>query len=162
MLSTDTIAFGNVFPGATRSVPVIIKNQGTADVNIASMVFVNDVQPHGWSTNGDPVRALQKYSIAIPTTSFGIVWGLALDKLCWRHAWYHLCYGSGGCSARNQCWSIIAARNVDIRTNQQPSVHDSKSGQANLEVSATGAQWLSFEADEAATDFTYSVEAQRW
>jgi len=159
LISTDTIAFGDVFQGAIRSQLVTIKNPGTASVDITSMTWVNDA----FELTGDQPTSIKpglykNYSISIPTATLA-----SLED------WLSINYTDGSHDTIYVKGNVVVppAINVDLSLLQQTLAYGETSthplaienpGLAPLEIVATGKQWLSFDAPTAAISNTYSFE----
>ncbi len=160
-VSMDTIAFGNVFQGAAKSSLFTIKNTGTANVEIASMNFVNN----DFTLVGDRPTSIKpglykNYNAQVPTISLGTL-----------EDWLSINYTDGSYDTVYVTAKVVDAPaiNVDLSLLQQTLAYgDSISipfaikntGLGQLEVTATGKQWLSFDAPTVADEITYAVEKE--
>ncbi|MFZ2905462.1 MAG: S8 family serine peptidase [Cyclobacteriaceae bacterium] len=159
LVTLDTIKFGNVFQGAIRSVPFLIKNPGTANVNITSMNFVNgDFALTGERPTSILPGLYKDYSIQIPTSSIATL-----------EDWLSINYADGTHDTIYVTGAVVVppAINVDLSLLQQTLAYGTTSshpftientGLADLEVSTAGTQWLSFNATGTPADFGYTVE----
>jgi subtilisin family serine protease len=163
-LSTDTIAFGNVFQGAVKSSQFVLKNPGTAKVGVKSMTFVNKK----FTLSGTrPTTILpgmyEKYAVTIPTN--------ALASL---QDWLNISYTDGTYDTIYVTGKVVVAPaiNVDLSPiTQTLSYGDSVSlpfniqntGLGDLEVVVTGDQWLTYKAPDGTSssstpDYTYAFD----
>jgi subtilisin family serine protease len=159
LVSADTVAFGNVFQGATRSSTFTIKNPGTANVGILSMNFVNSsFSLTGESTTTVKPGLFKNYSIQIPTASLADL-----------EDWLSINYVDGTHDTIYVTGKVVVppAIDVDLSLVQQTlaygeqaahSLEIENTGLAPLEVAAVGKQWLSFEAPATAVSATYVYE----
>lgn len=159
VVSRDTIAFGNVFQGAIRSVPFTIKNPGTANVDIATATLVNNdfIFSADIPTTIEP-GLYKNYEIEIPT-----------DDLAALEDWLSINYADGTHDTIYITGTVVVppAINVDLSLLQETLAYGTTSshpfsientGLADLEVSTTGTQWLSFNAIGTPADVGYTVE----
>nr|HPM31631.1 S8 family serine peptidase [Chryseolinea sp.] len=159
IVSADTIAFGNVFQGAVKSSVFTIKNTGTANVDIASMTFVNsDFTLVGDRPTSVKPGLYKKYDLQVPTSTLATL-----------EDWLSINYIDGTHDTIYVTAKVVEAPgiNVDLSLLQQTLAYgDSISipftventGLGTLEFTATGKQWLSFDAPTAADDITYTYE----
>lgn len=160
LVSTDTVAFGSVFQGANRAYNFTIKNPGTANVGVTSITNVNNA----FTLVGDQPTVInpglyKKYEIKIPT--------VALADL---EDWLSINYADGSHDTIYVTGKVVVAPaiNVDLSLIQETlssggvSTHPyaiQNTGLADLEVVATGSQWLSFSAPAATVvDNSYVYE----
>lgn len=160
-LSTDTLAFGNVFQGAVKSASFIVKNNGTKDVNINSLTFVNQA----FTVQGDQPAIVKpglyaRYDVVVPTNSLAVL-----------EDWLSVNYADGSHDTVYVTAHIVDAPaiQVDLSVLQQTLAYGDSlnvpfdiqnTGAGTLEVAVTGKQWLSFEAPVAATEITYAYEKE--
>jgi subtilisin family serine protease len=160
-ISTDTIAFGNVFQGGVKSSLFTVKNLGTANVDISSMTFVNG----GFSLLGDRPTSIRpglykNYEVHVPTISLATL-----------EDWLSINYTDGSQDTLYISASVVEAPaiNIDLSLLQQTLAYgDSISipfsientGLGTLELTAIGKQWLSFDAPVVADDITYTYEKE--
>lgn len=157
-VSTDTIAFGDVFQGAGKSSGFIIKNPGTAAVVIQSMTFVdNHFIVTGETTTTIAPGLFKKYTIGFPTDNLGSF----EDWLSINYAdgTYDTIYLSGTVG-------VPPAIDVDLSLLEETLNYGETSshplaimntGLADLEVTFSGAQWLNFTTATTAADDSYTV-----
>jgi subtilisin family serine protease len=159
LVSTESVDFGDVFLGAMKSVPFTIKNNGTANVEITAISLDNDL----FVLTGDYPTSIRpglykKYEVQIPTSSVTPLTDVATIN-----------YGDGSSSTIELMGNVIdpPAINIDLATLTQTlgygetSTHPitiENTGLANLEVTTTGNQWLTFMTDQAPTNAAYSYE----
>lgn len=161
-ISTNAIAFGNVFEGATISKPFTIKNNGTADIEITSMTFTNGA----FNVTGEAAPLSIKpglykdFGVTIPTT----VLGLLEDDLVitYSDATTATIHVTGTVVAAPAINADLTAVNQTLNYKETASVPYSiqNTGAAPLEVSITGKQWVTFDAAAAPTSVTYTVEKE--
>ncbi len=163
-LSTDTIAFGNVFQGAVKSSDFILKNPGTAKLGVKSMKFIkNKFTLTGTQPTSILPGMYQKYTVAIPT-----------NTLASLQDWLNISYVDGTYDTIYVSGNVVNAPaiNVDLTPiTQQLAYGDSVSipfniqntGLGELEVVITGDQWLTYKAPtgtstSATPDATYTFD----
>ena len=146
-LSTDTIAFGNVFQGAVKSIPFVIKNPGTANVNIDTMVFKNgSFVLTGNSHTSIAPRLYGNHSISIPTSDLATL-----------EDWLSINYADGTYDTIYVTGNVIDAPAIVVDTTllwQTLNYGDTVSipfniqntGKGPLEITLTGDQWLTYGA----------------
>lgn len=159
VVSTEGIDFGDVFQGAEEIVPFTIKNTGTADVDITSIVLDNDFFV---LTGNHPVSIrpglYEKYEVQIPTSSVTSLADLITIN-----------YGDGSSNTIDLAGNVIdpPAISVDLSTLTHTLVHGETSshpitientGLAPLEVTPSGNQWLTFQSEQAPTSVSYNYE----
>lgn len=159
--STNSIAFGDVFQGAVRSKMFTIKNNGTANVNITSMVFTNG----GFTVTGDPTPLSVKpglyknFSVVIPT---GTVTSLSDDLvITYADASTYTIHVTGNVVDAPAITADLTPVNQVLNYKETASVPYSiqNTGAAPLEVSLTGKQWVTFDATGSTpAAVTYDVE----
>ncbi len=160
-LSTDTIAFGDVFQGAVKSQLFTIKNTGTANVDIVSMNLIdNDFIFNGNIPTSIKPGLYEVYDVEVPT-----------DALATLEDWLSINYADGSHDTIYVTANVVDAPaiNVDLSLLQQTLAYgDSLSipftientGLGTLEVTANGNQWLSFDAPTVADDITYTYKKE--
>lgn len=161
VLSTEAIDFGNVFQGAIRNSLFTIKNPGTANVNITSMVFTNgSFTLTGVYPNTIKPGLYSNYKVTIPT-----------NVLATLEDWLTINYSDGSNDIIHITGNVVNAPNVniDLTLLQQTLAHGETASQpllientglADLEVVITGDQWLTFDVPVGPTtdeipDYTY-------
>lgn len=159
LVSTDTIEFGNVFQGAIRSQVVTIKNPGTANVDITSMVWVNNA----FNLSGDQPTVIKPalyktYTISIPTNAIA-----SLED------WLSINYADGSHDTIYVTGNVVVPPAIDVNlsllqetlefgTTSTHPIEMSNPGLADLEVMTIGTQWMKFETTQPIADVTYAVE----
>jgi hypothetical protein len=155
----DTIAFGDVFQGDVQSATFTVKNPGTANINVTSITKVNNK-----FTLSGAVPALVKpglyktFTVSIPTTQLGQ-----------REDWLSINYADGTHDTVYVTGRVVVppAIQVDLSPLSRTLTYGEttsipfnikNTGLANLEVAATGKQWLSYDAPVAPTSVTYAFE----
>lgn len=164
-LSTETIAFGDVFQGAVKKQVFTIKNPGTANLSITGIAFTNGA----FTFTGDQPAVIKpglykRYEVIIPTT---VIASLS-DELV-------ITYVGGETDKITVTGNVVPAPaiNIDLsaltatlnygETSAHPFIIEN-TGEADMEVAATGAEWLTFGVPVAPAstsvvpDFTYVVE----
>ncbi|MGC4021787.1 MAG: S8 family serine peptidase [Cyclobacteriaceae bacterium] len=146
-LSTDTIAFGNVFQGAVKSSQFVLKNPGTAKLGVKSMKFIkNKFTLAGNQPTNILPGMYEKYTVTIPT-----------NTLASLQDWLNISYNDGTYDTIYVSGNVIDAPaiNVDLSPITQSLAYgDSVSipfniqntGLGELEVVVTGDQWLTYQA----------------
>ncbi len=149
IVSTDTVAFGNVFQNAIASVPFTIKNSGTANVEVTSMTWVNNsFSMTGSSPNSIASGLYDQYSIEMPTATLAA----SLED------WLAIDYADGAQDTIYVTGAVVDAPgiNVDLSLLQETLAHGDtlmseltieNTGLADLEAVVVGKQWMTF--DEA-------------
>jgi subtilisin family serine protease len=160
-VSTNTIAFGNVFQGAARSQVVTIKNTGKAAANITSMAFANG----NFIVTGDapPVSVkpglYKEFAVVIPT---GTIKSLEDDLvISYANASTYTIHVTGNVVSPPGIGVDLTAVNQTLNYKETASVPFAieNTGTAPLEVSVTGKQWVTCEATSATpASVTYDVE----
>lgn len=160
-ISTDNIAFGDVFQGAVRSKQFTVKNSGTANVNITSMVFTNSA----FTVTGEAAPLSVKpgmykdFSVEIPT---GTVASLSDDLvITYSDASTYTIHVTGNVVDAPAITADLAQVNQTLNYKETASVPYSiqNTGAAPLEVSVTGKQWATFDATGSTpAAVTYDVE----
>ena len=163
-LSTDTIAFGNVFQGAVKASQFVLKNPGTARLGVKSMKFIKNKFT---LTGTQPTNILpgmyEKYKVTIPT-----------GTLATLQDWLNISYTDGTYDTLYVSGNLVDAPaiNVDLSPiTQELAYGDSVSlpfniqntGPGELEVVVTGDQWLTYKAPNGSSasttpDFTYAFD----
>lgn len=154
-VSTDTIAFGNVFQGAVKSIPFTIKNPGTAKLNISSLKFANTkFNITGTQTVSILPGLYQNYSVSIPTT-----------VLATLEDWLSINYADGTHDTIYVTGKVINAPKITVDLTpitQTLNYGDSVNlpfniknpGLGELEVVVTGDQWLTYKAANGTSNST--------
>lgn len=160
-ISTDNIAFGDVFQGAVRSKQFTVKNSGTANVNITSMVFTNSA----FTVTGEAAPLSVKpgmykdFSVEIPT---GTIASLSDDLvITYSDASTYTIHVTGNVVDAPAITADLAQVNQTLNYKETASVPYSiqNTGAAPLEVSVTGKQWATFDATGSTpAAVTYDVE----
>lgn len=160
-VSTNEITFGDVFQGATASRKFIIKNNGTAAVTLTNVTLDND----NFIINGNTAAVLKPglgvaLEVVLPT---GVKTSLT-DVL-------HITDSEGTAFAINLSGNVVDAPAIltDLTPIVETLAHGETSsypitfentGLADLEVVATGTQWLTMEKNMGTTsstpDYTYT------
>jgi hypothetical protein len=162
-VSTDNIAFGNVFQGAVRSQQFTIKNNGTANVNVTSMTFTNGAFNLSASSEVAPLSVKSGYyknfTVEIPT---GTVASLTDDLvITYADASTYTIHVTGNVIDAPAIIADLTAVNQTLNYKETASVPYSiqNTGAAPLEISITGKQWATFDATGSTpTAVTYDVE----
>jgi subtilisin family serine protease len=160
-VSTNAIAFGNVFQGAVRSQVFTIKNNGTANVNITSMTFtsgkftiIGDAAPFAVKPG-----LYKEFQVVIPTTT---VETLEDDLvITYADATTATIHVTGNVVPAPAITTDLASVAQVLNYKETASVPYSveNTGAAPLEVSVTGKQWVTFEVPGSTpTSVTYDVE----
>jgi hypothetical protein len=160
-ISTNTIAFGDVFEGAIRSQVVVVKDTGTAAVNITSMAFTNGK----FTLTGEAAPLSVKpgmykeFAVVIPT---GTIATLEDDLvITYADASTYTIHVTGNVVPAPAVNSDLTAVNQTLNYRETASVPYSieNTGAAPLEVSVIGKQWVTYEATGSTpTSVTYDVE----
>ncbi len=159
-VSTDTIAFGDVFQGAVKSSMFSVKNSGTANVDISNMAFVNgSFNITGELTTSIKPGLFSNYKIEVPT-----------NTLATLEDWLSINYADGSHDTIYVTAKIVDAPGININLDlmqQTLAYGDSLSvpfsientGLGKLEITTKGKEWLSFEAPTSTPeDVTYTYE----
>ncbi|HEY3405903.1 MAG TPA: S8 family serine peptidase [Ohtaekwangia sp.] len=159
VVSTDTIAFGNVFQGAVRSSAFTIKNTGSANLNVTGMNLVDgEFTITGEASSIITPGMYKKYEVQVPTADLGSM-----------EDWLSINYADGTHDTIAISGNIVVAPaiSVDLTPIQETlaygeslthTISIGNTGLAPLEVSASGNQWLLFEATDAIVSHGYTVE----
>jgi subtilisin family serine protease len=158
-VSTNNIAFGDVFQGAVKSTKFVIKNTGSANIDITSMTLTDDE----FMVSGDIPTIIKPglykiYEVQIPTS----VLATLDDQLS-------INYADGSSTVIHVTGNVIDAPGitVDLSPLQQTLAYGETSshpftikntGLAPLEVVSTGKQWLSFETTAVPASHNYTFE----
>ncbi|HCW06018.1 MAG TPA: hypothetical protein DGG95_01490 [Cytophagales bacterium] len=154
-LSTDTIAFGNVFQGAVKSSQFVLKNPGTAKLGVKSMKFIKNKFT---LTGTQPTTILpgmyEKYTVTVPT-----------NTLASLEDWLNISYTNGTYDTIYVSGNVVDAPKINVDLSpitQQLAYGDSVSipfniqnpGLGELEVVVTGDQWLTYQAPKGTSSST--------
>lgn len=164
-LSTEAIAFGDVFQGAVKKQILTLKNPGTANLSVTGIAFANSA----FTFTGDQPTVIKpglykRYEVTIPTNTIASL----SDELV-------ITYAGGETDKVTVTGNVVPAPAIAVdlstltatlnygETSSHPFVIEN-TGEANMEVAATGTEWLTFNVpiEPASTsvvpDFTYVVE----
>lgn len=164
VVSVDSIAFGDVFVGEDLSYLFTIKNPGTASLDLAEMSFAQgDFSVLGNDSVSIKPGLYEKYTIVVPT-----------ETITGLEDWLHLHFAGGASDSIYLSANIIAAPGIDIDLSlvqdtlafgatATHALSIQNPGLNNLEIVATGKQWLTFsEATggnaQQTPDYTYLYE----
>jgi subtilisin family serine protease len=165
VVSTTSIAFGSVFKGAIKSEQFVVRNDGTANLQITSAV----VQLGRFTLTGPSATTLTPkhaaiYQVNIPT---GTLRGSITDKVI-------ITYADGSKSAISLSGSVVAAPaiTVDLTAIDETLNHGEtkvlpfsikNTGAANLEVAVSGSEWaITNIAEVAVTSTTIPDNTYTW
>jgi len=160
-VSTNSIAFGDVFQGAVRSKNFTIKNSGNGIVAISSMAFANG----NFTVTGGPAPLninpglYKEFVVVIPT---GALATLEDDLvITYANASTYTIHVTGKVVPAPAINVDLAAVNQTLNYKETASVPFSidNTGVAPMEVSVTGKQWVTYEASASTpSSVTYQVE----
>jgi len=160
-VSTDTINFGNVFQGDVKSSVFTIKNNGTANVNVSSLAFVNnDFTVVGTQPAVVKPGLYTSFEVKVPTSTLA-----SLED------WLSINYADGTHDTVYLKANIVVAPafDADLSLLQQTLAQGdstgvpftiANTGLGTLEVVASGKQWLSFDAPTTPSDISYTYQKE--
>lgn len=156
--STNEIAFGDVFQGAIKTRQVMIRNTGSAELNISAVAFDDDKFLVDGGAAAIRPGLYKIYRVTIPTTGLGHL----EDVLTFNFA-------DGTEVTVAVSGTVVVAPDVTTdlsllsetlsfgETSNHP-ITISNPGAGTLEVTTAGTQWLSFETTEQPGGYSYVVE----
>lgn len=159
VLSETEIDFGDVFQTAVRTRQIMIKNQGTANAEIASITLANNL----YTVDGPTPHTIKpglvaKYTVTIPTALTGGV----EDEVT-----IHYAHGATQTIALHgnildppaiTADLALLTETLDYGNSASHPFTISNPGVAELEVSAVGTRWMSFTTSETPASVSYAVE----